>query len=211
MALFWLLSCFALFEAVCGCGVPAIHPARSSNARIINGLESLPGSCPWHVTVIVFNHPKFHRRSVSKDITLVKLVTPVRLSKDKATVCLPQNRELFPVNTLCLTSGWGSTRYNVTSVPQRLQQSYMTLMDNQQCMRYWGTTVPKNVLCAGSLGVTMTKGDSGNPLVCLSNNTWTLVGLMSQISKANSSYKPFFSPRITSLLPWIKKTMRNES
>ncbi|XP_037374003.1 chymotrypsinogen B-like [Talpa occidentalis] len=243
------------------CGVPATHPVRSNKARIINGVDSLPGSCPWHVAVMntdgdlvcsgalispvwvisaahcnitndhligigiaarhsknnqanriaqVFNHPDYHSGRVAKDIALVKMATPVRFSKNVSTVCLPQTGEVFPAQSLCLTSGWGFASYNATDIPHKLQQSYMTLMPNDQCKKYWGTTVPRNIICAGSLGVTISKGDSGNPLVCLSNNTWTLVGLMSKVSEVNSSYKPFFSPRITFLLPWIKKiVLRN--
>uniref|UniRef100_A0A8C3XPA7 chymotrypsin n=1 Tax=Chelydra serpentina TaxID=8475 RepID=A0A8C3XPA7_CHESE len=47
MAFLWLLSCLAFL----GCGLPAIQPAISGYARIVNGETAVPGSWPWQVSL----------------------------------------------------------------------------------------------------------------------------------------------------------------
>ncbi|XP_075433150.1 chymotrypsinogen A-like [Ascaphus truei] len=51
MELFWLLSCIALLGSAYGCGVPAIKPAVSGYARIVNGENAVSGSWPWQASL----------------------------------------------------------------------------------------------------------------------------------------------------------------
>ncbi|XP_026793206.2 chymotrypsinogen 2-like [Pangasianodon hypophthalmus] len=47
----WILSCLAFISTVYGCGVPAIPPVISSYSRIVNGVEAVPHSWPWQVSL----------------------------------------------------------------------------------------------------------------------------------------------------------------
>ncbi|KAG8504984.1 Chymotrypsinogen 2, partial [Galemys pyrenaicus] len=52
MALLWLLSCFSIIGASFGCGRPVSHPKRRITGRIINGMDALPKSWPWHLSLL---------------------------------------------------------------------------------------------------------------------------------------------------------------
>ncbi|XP_077334447.1 chymotrypsin A-like isoform X1 [Lithobates pipiens] len=51
MATLWVLSCLVLLSRAYGCGVPAISPYISDNARVVNGENAVPGSWPWQVSI----------------------------------------------------------------------------------------------------------------------------------------------------------------
>ncbi|XP_065272650.1 chymotrypsinogen 2-like [Emys orbicularis] len=51
MAFLWLLPCLAFLGTAHGCGLPAIQPAISGYARIVNGETAVPGSWPWQVSL----------------------------------------------------------------------------------------------------------------------------------------------------------------
>lgn len=60
----------------------------------------------------VFKNPKFNMFTVRNDITLLKLATPARFSETVSPVCLPQATDEFPPGLMCVTTGWGRTKYN---------------------------------------------------------------------------------------------------
>lgn len=45
--------CGSLLALCPGCGVPAITPALSYSQRIVNGVNAVPGSWPWQVSLQV--------------------------------------------------------------------------------------------------------------------------------------------------------------
>uniref|UniRef100_A0A8C3F9V3 Peptidase S1 domain-containing protein n=1 Tax=Chrysemys picta bellii TaxID=8478 RepID=A0A8C3F9V3_CHRPI len=51
MAFLWFLPCLAFLGTAHGCGLPAIQPAISGYARIVNGETAVPGSWPWQVSL----------------------------------------------------------------------------------------------------------------------------------------------------------------
>lgn len=53
MAVLWFLSCLALLSGAYGqsCGIPAISPVVPGISRIVNGVNAIPGSWPWQVSL----------------------------------------------------------------------------------------------------------------------------------------------------------------
>uniref|UniRef100_A0AAV2LS97 chymotrypsin n=1 Tax=Knipowitschia caucasica TaxID=637954 RepID=A0AAV2LS97_KNICA len=155
----------------------------------------------------VFTHPQWNPRTINNDIALIKLATPVRLSSSVSPVCLAEAGDVFSAGDMCVTSGWGLTRYNAPSTPNKLQQAALPLLSNDQCKKHWGSQISGVMICAGGAGATSCMGDSGGPLVCEKDNAWTLVGIVSWGSSRCSTSTPAVYARVTELRGWVDQTL----
>ncbi|KAK2920510.1 chymotrypsin B-like [Channa argus] len=155
----------------------------------------------------VFTHPKWNPSTINNDIALIKLATPARLSTNVSPVCLAETTDNFPAGMTCVTSGWGLTRYNAPSTPNKLQQAALPLLSNEQCKTHWGSNISDVMICAGGAGATSCMGDSGGPLVCEKDNAWTLVGIVSWGSSRCSTSTPAVYSRVTELRSWVDQIL----
>ncbi|XP_077419053.1 chymotrypsin B-like [Vanacampus margaritifer] len=155
----------------------------------------------------VFTHPRWNPRTINNDIALIKLSTPARLDTNVSPVCLAESADDFAPGRTCVTSGWGLTRYNAPSTPNKLQQASLPLLSNEQCKRHWGSNISDVMICAGADGATSCMGDSGGPLVCEKDNTWTLVGIVSWGSSRCSTSTPAVYARVTELRGWVDQIL----
>nr|XP_035943925.1 chymotrypsinogen B isoform X2 [Halichoerus grypus] len=155
----------------------------------------------------VFKNPKFNMLTVQNDITLLKLATPARFSQTVSPVCLPGATDEFPPGLLCVTTGWGRTKYNADKTPDKLQQAALPLLSNAECRKFWGSKITAVMICAGARGVSSCKGDSGGPLVCQKDGAWTLVGIVSWGSGTCSTSVPAVYARVTKLIPWVQEIL----
>lgn len=89
------------------------HQGRSLCPRSLQVLPP-PRASPWHSGPHpqVFKNPSFSIFTVRNDITLLKLATPAVFSQTVSAVCLPSADDDFPTGTVCVTTGWGKTKYN---------------------------------------------------------------------------------------------------
>ncbi|XP_012585914.1 PREDICTED: chymotrypsinogen 2-like [Condylura cristata] len=75
MALLWLLSCVTLIGTHFGSGAHASDPEMSITPRIINGVQALPGTLPWHAMLqspsgaLICGGSLIHRRWVLTSAT----------------------------------------------------------------------------------------------------------------------------------------------
>ncbi|RXM33532.1 Chymotrypsin B [Acipenser ruthenus] len=168
----------------------------------------------------VITHPEWNPYTINNDISLVKLTAPVSFNARVAPVCLPSPSDDFQGGSLCVTSGWGLTRYNALFTPNKLQQTALPLLTNAECSSYWGDKISDVMICAGAAGATScmgdsggplvcekdnvwTLGDSGGPLVCEKDNVWTLVGIVSWGSSQCSTTTPAVYARVTAFRSWV--------
>uniref|UniRef100_A0A8D1NJH9 chymotrypsin n=1 Tax=Sus scrofa TaxID=9823 RepID=A0A8D1NJH9_PIG len=186
--------------------VTAAHCGVTTSDVVVAG-EFDQGSDAESIQVIniakVFKNPRYSWFINSNDITLLKLATPARFSETVSAVCLPSASDDFPAGTLCVTTGWGLTKYTDANTPDRLQQAALPLLSNTACRRYWGFRITKSMICAGASGVSSCMGDSGGPLVCQKDGVWTLVGIVSWGSSTCSTSSPGVYARVTQLVSWV--------
>ncbi|XP_053548691.1 chymotrypsinogen A-like [Bombina bombina] len=170
---------------------------RSSSAEAIQSLAVSK----------VFTHPQWNSNTISNDISLLKLATPAVLGDRVAPICLADIGEEYVGGRLCVTSGWGKTRYNAFTTPSKLQQTALPLLTNTQCKTYWGSNILDSMICAGAAGSSSCMGDSGGPLVCQENGSWTLVGIVSWGSSTCNTSNPGVYARVTFLRSWVDEIL----
>ncbi|XP_026312236.1 LOW QUALITY PROTEIN: chymotrypsinogen B2-like [Piliocolobus tephrosceles] len=152
----------------------------------------------------VFRSPSFSILTMRNDITLLKLATPTVFSQTVSAVCLPSADDDFPAGTVCVTTGWGKTKYNANKIPDKLQQAALPLLSNAECRKFWGSEITDEMISAGASGVSSCKGDSGGLLVCQKDRAWTLVGIVSWGSGTCSTSSPGVYTHVTKLIPWVQ-------
>ncbi|XP_072871043.1 chymotrypsinogen B2-like [Chlorocebus sabaeus] len=134
------------------------HQGRSLCPRSLQVLPP-PRASPWHSGPHpqVFKNPSFSIFTVRNDITLLKLATPAVFSQTVSAVCLPSADDDFPTGTVCVTTGWGKTKYNANKIPDKLQQAALPLLSNAECKKFWGSKITDEMICAGASGVSSCK------------------------------------------------------
>ncbi|XP_020819346.1 chymotrypsinogen A-like [Phascolarctos cinereus] len=155
----------------------------------------------------IFQNPKYNSNTISNDITLIKLATPVQYSDTVSPICLASSADDFPEGYTCATTGWGLTKFSNSQTPKKLQQASLPLLSNTQCKKYWGNDIKDSMICAGASGVSSCMGDSGGPLVCQKDDVWFQVGIVSWGSSVCSTSSPGVYARVTELLPWVQETL----
>ncbi|XP_044126785.1 chymotrypsin B-like [Bufo gargarizans] len=150
----------------------------------------------------VFTHPDWDSNAITNDISLIKLATPAVIGSTVSPVCLANPGDVYD-GRICVTSGWGKTRWFALSTPSKLQQTALPVLSNEQCKTHWGTNISDVMVCAGAAGSSSCMGDSGGPLVCQRNGAWTLVGIVSWGSSTCSTSTPAVYARVTELRSWV--------
>ncbi|XP_043381842.1 chymotrypsinogen A isoform X1 [Chelonia mydas] len=155
----------------------------------------------------VFTHPQYSSSTTSNDIALIKLATDAELGSTVALVCLAAAGDRYQSGQLCVTTGWGKTRYNALSTPSKLQQTALPLLTNEECKNYWNGNILDSMICAGAAGSSSCMGDSGGPLVCQKNGVWYLVGIVSWGSSRCATNMPGVYARVSLLRAWADSIM----
>ncbi|KAM9319525.1 chymotrypsinogen B-like [Gastrophryne carolinensis] len=190
--------------------VTAAHCGVGTNDRVVLGEHDRSSSSEAIQSLSigkVFTHPKWNSNTINNDISLIKLATPAVFGPTVSPVCLASPGELYDDGRLCVTSGWGKTRYNALNTPSKLQQTALPVISNAECKTHWGSNISDVMVCAGAAGSSSCMGDSGGPLVCQQNNAWTLVGIVSWGSSRCSTSTPAVYARVTMLRSWVDQTV----
>jgi len=160
----------------------------------------------------IVKHPNYNESNFDNDVALLKLATPLEYNTNVAPVCPPDANDLYN-NVNSITSGWGSLS-DQHNTPCELQEVDLTTVSNSKCESAYGYNITDNMLCAGddAGGKSPCNGDSGGPLTTADGSIYRLIGVVSHGQGGTVGCKATGSPgvfvRVTSVLSWIKSTIR---
>ena len=125
-------------------------------------------------------HPHSGYGAKLNDIALLKLARPARVK----AVELPDAARLAaiaPPGTVATVTGWGTRRFGVRDVPDRLLEVEVPMVGERACRSAYPGRIRHGMLCAGlpEGGKDSCQGDSGGPLVVRDGKRWMQVGVVS--------------------------------
>ncbi|GAB1294740.1 Putative inactive serine protease 43 [Apodemus speciosus] len=162
----------------------------------------------------------FNIQTMRGDIALALLYFPVNYSSLIQPVCLPRKPFRVKNGTVCWVTGWsqqtGGDAGFASVLLQEVQQSILLQKHcNQLFQRQLGTSknlVMKGMVCGQQdSGQKPCWGDSGSPLVCESDNTWTQVGLVSWGISCDQVPVPSVYTDITEYNEWVRYILSQAS
>jgi len=159
----------------------------------------------------------------NNDIALIKLERPVVLNSHVNTICLPQQGDSAPLDSVCYITGWGKVKHPGGSY-HKLQQARLPLVSNAECSAKLAASpvagklqIGQQMVCAGELDPNQMQGgchgDSGGPFVCKDQTTgkFFLEGAVSWGSEScnffqeNKEYTVF--ARVSEFRDWIDEQL----
>ncbi|XP_050999129.1 granzyme-like protein 2 [Acomys russatus] len=146
-------------------------------------------------------HEDYNGITLVNDIMLLKLERRAQLNSFVKTIALPKSQDWVKPGQVCTVSGWGELPN--CSLSDRLQELNLEVQNSQKCQileSYNNSTQ----LCVGNPKETRAtgEGDSGGPFVC--DNV--AQGIVSRPHCTGQLPQVF--TRISSFIPWIKKTIK---
>lgn len=98
----------------------------------------------------IVQHPRYDRRSVDYDYSLIRLSATVKFDETKRAIQLPEKNEEISDNTKCTVTGWGNTQ-NSSETRYTLRQVAVPIVNHSKCNEkykiYGGVT--DRMICAG--------------------------------------------------------------
>ncbi|XP_021943330.1 chymotrypsinogen A [Folsomia candida] len=157
----------------------------------------------WVEAERVISHPAYERYTLSHDIALIQLKTPVTFSSTVQPACLP-----FPFAQINLEgsratmSGWGMTVYGGPT-GQRLMKTEVSIVPEHVCRNAWSQQLAPNILCTSEMGKSVCHVDSGGGIDFRSNGRWYAVGVTSAGGTGCRTHYPNIFTKVSSYLDWI--------
>ncbi|CAG0891124.1 unnamed protein product [Cyprideis torosa] len=165
-------------------------------------------------------HPDFALPSMENDIAIIKLSTPVTITKSTQPACLPFfSSAAVKANTSAIVLGWGHLEFGGRPA-DILQEVTVPIWEQAECrsayanIKMFPDGIPDTVMCAGAEGKDSCQSDSGGPLLVknrfrnyLQNNeiqeSYVLAGVVSGGIQCGLERFPGIYTRIHSYLRWI--------
>ncbi|XP_021059672.1 mast cell protease 8 [Mus pahari] len=147
-------------------------------------------------------HEGFNNETLVNDIMLLKLERKAQLNSAVDTIGLPKSKDWVKPGQVCTVAGWGSLANCNSS--NTLQEVNLEVQKGQKCRSMSQTYNDSLQLCVGnpSENKATGKGDSGGPFVCKG----VAQGIVS--CQLCTGTLPRVFTRISSYMPWIRKTMK---
>ncbi|XP_054571584.1 granzyme H-like [Eptesicus fuscus] len=152
---------------------------------------------------IAIPHPDFNKRDRCNDIMLLQLERNIKQTDAVKPLLLPRGKDLPSPGDNCTVAGWGRVTMN-GPLSDTLQEVELTLQKDLKCERRFNHYNKNIQLCVGNRKENKAsfKGDSGGPFLCKNE----IQGIVSYGNKDGKP--PQIYTKVTSFLPWIKKTMK---
>jgi len=194
--------------------VTAAHCVSSSdnmnNYKIVLGEHNLKQSSYEQIIrpkeIIV--HPQYNTSMaiVDYDMALIHLERPALMNSYAKLACLSNQDEQISNVKDCWLAGWGK-KANMKHA-DILQHAKLPIVTNNECRKVMKDILPisDKQVCAGGNHVSGCLGDSGSPLVCMSdsNYKWYLQGVVTGGSADCSVDKYSVFQRVNKYIDWIE-------
>ncbi|KAJ8942818.1 hypothetical protein NQ318_022832 [Aromia moschata] len=149
----------------------------------------------------ITNHPSYSSNTLANDISLIRLPSPVTLTRAIQVIALaPASSGTF-AGSNGLLSGWGRTSDAYNSYSATLQRVNLNIITNAVCQNTFGSLVLASTICTSGVGsVGACDSDSGGPLVVFN----TQVGVVSFGADPGCiGGQPTAFARVSSFRSWI--------
>ncbi|CAM9735340.1 unnamed protein product [Rangifer tarandus platyrhynchus] len=149
-------------------------------------------------------HPDYNPKDHSNDIMLLKLERKAKQTSAVKPLSLPRAMARVKPGQVCSVAGWG--RNSMTTYPETLQEVKLIVQEDRKCESHLGNYYNHTTqLCVGDPKTKKTsfQGDSGGPLICGN----VAQGIACYGRKDGSTPRAY--TKLSSFLPWIKKTMKS--
>uniref|UniRef100_A0A8C3YNC3 Cathepsin G n=1 Tax=Catagonus wagneri TaxID=51154 RepID=A0A8C3YNC3_9CETA len=146
-------------------------------------------------------HPRYNPYNNLNDIMLLQLEYRARENQAVRPVALPEARARLSPGTQCTVAGWGLLGLGRRA--DALQEVRLSVQRDGQCRRRFDNYNGRTQMCVGDPRERKSAflGDSGGPLVC----DRVAQGIVSYGNQIGTP--PAVFTRVSSFLPWIRRTM----
>ncbi|XP_076459669.1 uncharacterized protein LOC143292888 [Babylonia areolata] len=162
-----------------------------------------------------YPHPNFDYATITNDIALVRLKTPLEERTHPGYACLPDPGFSPDRDSLCYIVGWGKRRNTHLFGADVLHEAQVPVVSPKRCQNVFDYHINDTQLCAGYRrgGTDACSGDSGGPLICPKTEAgvtrWFLLGITSYGEGCGRRGKYGIYTRVTSYLDWIVDTIES--
>ncbi|KAH8263932.1 hypothetical protein KR038_006084, partial [Drosophila bunnanda] len=188
-----------------GCAY-ANYPGVYSDVAALRSWVVRAGSTYWNsggslISVDAFkNHEGYNPSTMVNDIAVIRLSSSLSLSSSIKTIGLATSN---PANGAAASvSGWGTTSYGASSVPEQLRYVDVSIVSEDKCASSaygYGSQIKATMICAYTVNKDACQGDSGGPLV----SGGVLVGVVSWgYGCAYANYPGVYSD-VPALRSWV--------
>nr|CAI5852171.1 unnamed protein product [Callosobruchus analis] len=168
---------------------------------------------------VAIPHEDYDRSTLSNDIALMKMSSPVRFNRYVRPICLPSDATAGdgfinapPPGEICTTVGWGATVEHGVD-PDHMREVEVPVLP---ACKHMEDRMNNAAICAGLLsgGKDACQGDSGGPFMCRNprNPTqWYLAGIVSHGEGCARPNEPGVYTRVSRHLGWIAENARDDT
>jgi len=151
-------------------------------------------------------HPQYDPDTISHDISLLKLATPLTFSDHIQPVCLASSDSVLTPGTMVTVTGWGTTNEG-GDISEQLRQVQVPMVAQNVCDSEYAGQIQDDVMfCAGVGGKDSCQGDSGGPVVLKHfNGLWYEHGLTSWGQGCAETGHPGVYSRISAYCGFIQQ------
>lgn len=196
--------------------VDFIKPAILKNYQVILGSHDLNTPSVHERTVDmeqIIVHENWNAATVTNDIALIKLRTPIQFNSKISPICLPFNDIVGNMDEEnALTMGYGSVKYAGFRTTT-LHEVYLRVEPTASCRNTYAdyqTQVTDKMICTYVDQKDACQGDSGGPLIVTRNNKMQQVGVVSWGDQCAKKDRPGVYTDVSKYLGWIQENTNDD-